>query len=300
MQAVKAAAAELMCLDCPGLDKLWLAQLLPDAAPASLSRSGLGSWPSRLVSPPGSSSAVQQQQLNAFGVTSPAAAGAVAKDHPSAADAGKERYDEPLGRDAAPAVDLVDLTLDDEEWVGQWQSDEEAGHSSEEEGQQQQQQQHDELDADYDDGIVVIDDEEEEDGDQLRQQQQQRSFEDDEQQLSPRQQLHSSSWPWLSSAWQQQQRQKQKHTPQQQREAARSAVDQMLGGGKTQQRQQPHDDGNSLLQMLGHRHSSKTAAAAGSEDDEESFRELLARIDANFAADKRAAGVSRLGLLDVL
>jgi hypothetical protein len=299
--------SELMHLDCPGLDKLWLAQLLPDAAPATLARSGLGSWPTRLA--PGSSAAavaaaagVAKPQLGAAPFV--VAGSAPADFSPAAAAAAAASDDEALVLNMGPpAVELVDLTLDDEEWVGQWSSEGEdaaAGHSSDEEHQHQQHGRHSadrhDVSDDHDsDGVVVIDGDDDDDD---QQQQQQHSDVSDLEPPSPRQQQHASSWPWLNTAWQQrQQQQQQAPQRQQQQDEVRSTVNQMLQGGKAGAApgRSQQQDGTSLLQMLGHISSAGPAAGG----DEDSFRALLARIDASYEKDKQAAGAHQAVALTV-
>lgn len=84
-QGAKAAASALMVSpDCPALDKVWLAGLLPSAAPGNLADSGLGSWPAAgsaatsydltaattgAVRPFSSSSPYQQQQHKVVDLT---------------------------------------------------------------------------------------------------------------------------------------------------------------------------------------------------------------------------------------
>lgn len=256
--------------DCPGLDKLWLAELLPDAAPGNLAARALGSWPSRLPGTAGAAGSASTFQQGAAGLAPAATTAAAAADRPgalgsggtAAAVASAAAFKQP-GVSSQPDADVVDLTLDDDEWVGEWLSEgeEATGTGSEEADEQLQEQQEHGIDID---GFEIVSDGEE-DG-----QQQQR----EEDQPSPRQQLHSSAWPWRVPATQQQQRAVQKRVDKQ--PGGQQGMPVVQGKGRSQQQPQPE---LSLHDMLAHG-SRRGFGAAGAEgtgsgDGDDEFRALL-------------------------
>lgn len=243
LQAVKITASELMSAETGSLDKLWLAKLFPSAAPGNLGSSGVGSWPTRLLS----ASGVAASSSKSAAAAAAAAAAATAAANVSA------------GTSAAADDDVIVIESDDE-LVGEWLSDEgpSSEHSFDKDGQLSSEEP--DIKPLVDSEQVVLLDTSEED----EQQQQQ-------QQLSPRQQLHS--WPWLKQQGHLQQ--------QQQQDGVKTGVTKLLQSSKTlnaankQQHQQSMDTA-SLVDSLS---ESRAARRRTMQPDDHQFKALLASLD---------------------
>jgi hypothetical protein len=218
LQAVKAAAAELMQSDEPSLDKIWLAQLFPSAAPGNLASSGVGSWPLRLhgtkagpTSPPAAAAAA------AAGTGTAAAAAAAAGRPASASGAGAEG----AGVSRQTSIDLADYDVI--ELLGEWSEEGSEGQPP------------DEGQAGSDSDVIIVGSSSE-DGEPEQQLEQEE--EDETEVLLPsgtQRQQGSQAWPWLRKPASQQQQQVESAQPDavlQQQLEVKKAVSRLLHSSK--------------------------------------------------------------------
>ena len=168
------------------LDKLWLAQVFPSAAPGNLASSGLGSWPSRLPASPVRPAVAQPKAV----VKLEPAAAAAAAPAPAVTTGAAAAAVGPPAAAAAPAAGLVkqsSINLEDYDVVdllGEWsEGSEDAAEKA----------------TASDDDIIIIDE-----SDEPEQQEQQ--YPGSQQQS---QQQGSRDWPWLRKQTPQQQQQLQ-------------------------------------------------------------------------------------------
>lgn len=179
LQAVKAAATEMMQSNEPSLDTIWLAQLFPSAAPGNLANTGLGSWPSRKPAAtagpqaPTAAAATGQSPAKPMSAAGGATSVAVHAADPVAAAAGTSGVARQI------SIDLNDYDI--VELLGE-ESSEGSDHAAD-----------GKPGSDNDSDVIIIDsDEPQQELEQHEDQQEPLNFQAHTQQPSG-----SQAWPWL-------------------------------------------------------------------------------------------------------
>lgn len=210
--------------DEPSLDKIWLAQLFPSAAPGNLASSGVGRWPSRLhaagpTSPPPVAAAA------AATAAAGAAAAATAAGWPASAPGAIVGG---VGVSRQTSIDLADYDVI--ELLGEWSEDGSEGQPP------------DEGQAGSDSDVIIVGSSSEGDEPELQHEQleQEEEEEEEKQVLLPsgtQRPQGSQAWPWLRKPATQQQQQQQVQPAQpdavlQQQQEVKKAVSRLLRSSK--------------------------------------------------------------------
>lgn len=207
--------------DEPSLDKIWLAQLFPSAAPGNLASSGVGSWPSRLHAATAGPTSPPPAAAPAAATAAAAAATVTAAGRPASAPGASAGG---VGVSRQTSIDLADYDVI--ELLGEWSED-----GSEEQPPEEGQ-------AGSDSDVIIVGSSSEGDEPELQHDQFEQAEEEEKQVLLPsgtQRPQGSQAWPWLRKPATQQQQQVQPAQPDavlQQQQEVKKAVSRLLHSSK--------------------------------------------------------------------